>query len=320
MRIALTGSSGLIGKALRASLEADGHEVVRIVRGAGEHASGAGRTAGEQASGAGGTGTGPGTVPWDIDAGTIDAAGLEGLDGVVHLAGEGIAAGRFTAEHKRRVLTSRTRGTALLSRTLAELSSPPPVLLSGSAVGYYGDRGDEELTEDSPPGEGFLSEVCTAWEAETAAAEAAGIRVAHLRTGVVLSTEGGALAKQLLPFKLGLGGRAGKGDQWLAWIGIDDHVRAVRFLLGSDLAGPVDLTAPRPVTNREFVRTLGAVLGRPTLVPIPSVAARLPLGIGPLVDNLLFVSQRVLPKALTDAGFTFEHTELEPCLRALLDR
>ncbi len=298
MRIAVTGSSGLIGSALRASLEADGHRVVRVVR----------------------TGGGPDTVRWDIDAGTIDATGLEGLDGVVHLAGEGIAAGRFTPEHRRRVLESRTRSTALLSRTLAELSEPPPVLLSGSAVGYYGDRGDEELTEASPPGEGFLPEVCVAWEAETAAAEAAGIRVAHLRTGVVLSAEGGALAKQLLPFKLGLGGRAGRGDQWFPWIGIGDHIRAVRFLLGSDRAGPIDLTAPHPVTNREFVRTLGAVLGRPTLVPIPTLATRLPLGIGPLVDNLLFASQRVLPGVLADAGFTFDHAELEPCLRALLDR
>jgi hypothetical protein len=298
MRIAVTGSSGLIGSALCASLEDDGHEVVRVVR----------------------SGGGSGTVRWDIEAGTIDAAGLEGLDGVIHLAGEGIASGRFSDEHKRKVIESRTRGTSLLSRTLAGLDAPPPVLLSGSAIGYYGDRGDEELVETSPPGEGFLPEVCTAWERETAAAEAAGIRVAHLRTGVVLSTEGGALGKQLLPFKLGLGGRAGKGDQWLPWIAIDDHVRAMRFLLETDMQGPVNLTAPHPVRNVEFVRTLGAVLGRPTIIPIPGFTKRLPAGIGPLVDNLLFASLRVLPRVLTDAGFTWRHEQLEPALRDLLDK
>ncbi len=298
MRIAVTGSSGLIGSALRASLEGDGHDVVRVVR----------------------SGEGPDTVRWDIDAGTIDAAGLEGLDGVVHLAGEGIASGRWTEAHKRAVLESRTRGTALLARTLAGLDAPPPVLLSGSAIGYYGDRGDEELTEQSPPGEGFLPEVCVAWEAETAAAEAAGIRVAHLRTGVVLAKEGGALGAQLLPFKLGLGGKAGSGQQWLPWIAVEDHVRAMRFLLEHDIRGPVDLTAPNPVRNVEFVRTLGGVLGRPTIVPQPGFLRKLPLGVGPLVDNLLFASQRVLPRVLEDAGFTWRHETLEPALREILGR
>ena len=307
MRIAVTGSSGLIGSALCASLEGDGHDVVRVVRSP---------AAGERASGAGSTGAG--TVRWDIDAGTIDAAGLEGLDGVVHLAGEGIASGRFTEDHKRTVLESRTKGTALLSRTLAGLDAPPPVLLSGSAIGYYGDRGDEELTESSPPGKGFLPEVCLAWEGATAPAEEAGIRVAHLRTGVVLATEGGALGKQLLPFKLGLGGRAGKGDQWFPWISLDDHVRAMRFLLEADVRGPVDLTAPHPVTNVEFVRTLGAVLGRPTILPVPGFVRKLPAGIGPLVDNLLFASLRVLPRVLEEAGFTWRHDQLEPALRAIL--
>lgn len=298
MRIAVTGSSGLIGRALCAALEADGDEVVRVVR----------------------SGGGPGTVRWDVEAGTIDAAGLEGVDGVVHLAGEGIASGRFSEEHKRAVLESRTKGTSLLSRTLAELDAKPAVLLSGSAIGYYGDRGDEELVETSPPGEGFLPEVCIAWERETSAAEVAGIRVAHLRTGVVLSTDGGALSKQLLPFRLGLGGRAGTGTQWLPWISLEDHVRAMRFLLTADVRGPVNLTAPNPVRNVEFVRTLGAVLRRPTIVPIPAFARKLPLGVGPLVDNLLFSSSRVLPEALTDAGFTWHHDRLEDALRALLAR
>jgi len=298
MRIAVTGSSGLIGSALCASLEGDGHDVVRIVRSDG----------------------GAGRVRWDIGAGTVDAAGLEGLDGVVHLAGEGIASGRWSDDHKRKVLESRTEGTSLLSRTLAGLDAPPPVLLSGSAIGYYGDRGDEELTEASAPGEGFLPEVCVAWEAATRPAEEAGIRVAHLRTGVVLAEEGGALGAQLLPFRLGLGGKAGRGDQWLPWISLEDHVRAMRFLLEADVRGPVDLTAPHPVTNAEFVRTLGTVLRRPTVVPIPGVVRKLPAGVGPLVDNLLFASLRVLPRVLEDAGFTWRHETLEPALREILGR
>ncbi len=297
-RIAVTGSHGLIGEALVRSLQGDGHDVVRIVRGA----------------------PGAGEVRWDLDAGEIDAAGLEGSDGVVHLAGEGIASGRWTEEHKRAVLESRTRGTALLSEALASLDDRPAVLLSGSAIGFYGDRGDEVLTEDSPAGEGFLPELCLAWEAATGLASSAGIRVAHLRTGIVLSPEGGALGKQLLPFKLGLGGRAGAGHQWMPWISLDDEVAAIRFLLDHDVAGPVDLTAPDPVTNADFARTLGAVLHRPAVLPIPRVVSRLPAGIGPLVENLLFSSARVLPEVLTEAGFTFSHTTLEDALRDLLDR
>lgn len=300
MRIAVSGSHGLIGSALVRSLEGDGHQVARLTR------------PGAEAR--------PGDVPWDIEAGTIDAAALEGVDGVVHLAGEGIAAGRWTEEHKRRVRESRTRSTALLAETLATLDAPPAVLLSGSAIGYYGDRGDEELTEASPPGEGFLPELCQAWEAATGMAEAAGIRVAHLRTGIVLSPDGGALAKQLLPFKLGLGGKAGRGDQWQPWIALDDHVRALRFLLEAEVRGPVNLTAPHPVTNATFARTLGRVLGRPAVIPIPRVVTKLPAGIGPLVENLLFSSARVLPAVLSGAGFTFLQPELEPALRHLLDR
>lgn len=300
MRIAVTGSTGLIGTALVRSLEGDGHDVVRITR----------------------AGTAPGRdqVSWDIDAGRIDAAGLEGLDAVVHLAGEGIASGRWTEEHKRRVHDSRAKGTALLSSTLAALDAKPTTLLSGSAVGFYGDRGDEELTERSAAGEGFLPDVCTAWEGATDAAADAGIRVAHLRTGIVLSPDGGALGAQLRPFKLGLGGRAGKGDQWLSWITLVDEVRAIRFLLEADVSGPVNLTAPNPVTNAGFARTLGAVLGRPAVVPIPRLVAKLPLGVGALADNLLFSSARVRPTVLAEAGFTFEHPALEAALRDLLDR
>lgn len=300
MRIAVTGSRGLVGSALVRSLEADGHRVARLVRPGSE--------------------PGPGDVRWDIEAGEIDSAALEGVDGAVHLAGEGIASGRWTAEHRQRVLESRTKGTALLAEALSGLDRPPAVLLSGSAIGYYGDRGDEALTEDSPAGEGFLPDVCRAWEAATGMAGEAGIRVSLLRTGIVLSRDGGALAKQLLPFKLGLGGRAGRGDQWLPWIALDDHVRALRFLLEHEVAGPVNLTAPAPVTNATFARTLGRVLGRPAIVPIPRLVTRLPGGIGPLAENLLFSSAKVLPRALTDAGFTFSHPELEPALRAVLDR
>ncbi|HYI61128.1 MAG TPA: TIGR01777 family oxidoreductase [Acidimicrobiales bacterium] len=300
MRIAVSGSRGLIGSALVRSLQADGHRVARLVRAGGR--------------------VGEGDVRWDIEAGEIDTAALEGVDGVVHLAGEGIAAGRWTDEHKRRVRESRTRGTALLSEALAALDVSPRVLLSGSAVGYYGDRGDEELTEASPAGDGFLPELCTAWEAAAGVARQAGIRVAHLRSGIVLDPEGGALAKQLLPFKLGLGGRAGRGDQWLPWITLADEVRAIRFLLDHDVAGPVNLAAPAPVTNATFARTLGRVLRRPAVIPLPHLLTKLPAGIGPLVDNLLFPSAKVRPAALTEAGFTFEDPELEPALRALLDR
>lgn len=300
MRVAVSGSRGLIGSALVRSLEADGHSVARLVRA--------------------GSSPGPGDVRWDIAGGEVDTAALEGVDAVVHLAGEGIASGRFTEDHKREVRESRTRGTALLAEALASLDRRPAVLLSGSAIGYYGDRGDERLTETSGPGEGFLPELCVAWEGATGMAEQAGIRVAHLRTGIVLSTGGGALAKQLLPFKLGLGGPAGRGDQWLPWITLHDHVRAMRFLLEAEVAGPVDLTAPHPVTSKEFARTLGRVLGRPAVLPIPRFTTKLPLGIGPLVENLLFTSARVLPAALEEAGFAFAHAELEPGLRAVLSR
>jgi len=298
--VAITGSSGLIGSALRRSLADDGHRAIRVVR-------------------AGSTAAGP-TVVWDPGAGTIDRAGLEDVDAIVHLAGEGVASGRFTDEHRRRVKDSRTRGTALLAEALAGLDAKPRVLLSGSAVGYYGDRGDQELTEPSPPGTGFLPEVCTAWEAATGMAEAAGIRVAHLRTGIVLSTEGGALAKQLLPYKLGLGGRAGSGHQWMSWISIDDEVGAIRFLLDHDVSGPVNITAPAPVTNAAFAKALGAALHRPAVVPLPRLLTRLPAGIGDLVESLLFTGARVYPTVLENAGYRFAHESLEAALGALIRR
>ena len=299
MEVAVTGSSGLIGSALVRSLEADGHQVVPVVRRE--------PRPGERA------------VAWDPTGGSIDADALEGVDAVVHLAGEGIAEKRWSAEQKRRILDSRTHGTVLLAGALAGLDRPPAVLLSGSAIGYYGDRGDEVLTEASPPGDIFLSEVCTAWEAAAQAAVDAGIRTAFLRTGIVLDAGGGALAKTLPLFKLGLGGRLGPGTQWWSWISLEDEVRAIRFLLESDVAGPVNLTGPRPVTNAEFTKALGAVLGRPTVLPVPKLGPKLLLG-GELAEQLLFASQRVQPAALEDAGFAFSHPDVEAALRAVLDR
>ena len=295
MKIAITGSTGLLGTALRGRLTADGHDVVPIVR----------RTASE------------GEVSWDPVAGTIDAAGLEGVDGVVNLAGAGIGDERWSDERKRVLVESRTESTDLLARTLAGLDRPPAVLLSGSAIGYYGDRDDEVLTETSAPGDAFLSDLCVAWEAATAPAEAAGIRTAHLRTGIVLSEDGGALAKMLLPFKLGIGGRLGSGKQWMSWISIDDHVRAMLHLLDVDVRGPVDLTAPAPVRNADFTKALGRELGRPTILPIPSIGPRLLLG-KELAQALLYESQRVLPSVLEDSGFVFRHPTIEDALAAVL--
>lgn len=294
MRIAITGASGFIGTALRRSLEADGHTVVSISRSAG----------------------GPGTVRWDPAAGQLDAGALEGLDGVVHLAGEGIADKRWTPSRKAAILESRRQGTTLLADTLASLSEKPPVLVSGSAIGFYGDRGDEVLTEQSGPGADYLAQICLAWEAATAAASDAGIRVAHVRTGIVLGA-GGVLGKMLPLFKLGIGGRLGTGDQWMSWIAIDDEVAAIRFLLDHDVSGPVNLTAPNPVTNRDFTKALGAAVHRPAVVPVPKFGPKLLLG-KELADLLLFGSQRILPEVLTDAGFEFRYPDLESALRNFL--
>lgn len=299
MKILVTGASGLIGTALVAELESAGHEPIRLVR--------RDPLPGEA------------EVRWDPAAGEIDAPSLEGLDGVVHLAGEGIAERRWTEKQKQRILDSRVQGTSLLSGALASLDRPPAVLVSGSAIGAYGDRGDEVLTEDATRGDDFLSDVVRQWEAATAAASAAGLRVAHARTGIVLSAEGGALAAQLPFFRLGLGGRIGSGRQWMSWISITDQVAALLWLLEHDLSGPVNLTAPVPVTNRVFTETLGSVLRRPTLIPLPKPALWVRLG-RELTDALLYSSARVEPAALLASGFAFTHPDLEPALRAVLDR
>ena len=299
MRIAITGSSGLIGGGLARSLEADGHQVVRIVRNA--------------------SSAPPGSVHWDIDRGEIDAAELEGLDGVVHLAGEGIGEKRWTEEQKRKVLESRTKGTQLLADALASLDAKPPVLVSGAAVGVYGNRGDEQLTEASPPGTGFLAEVVVAWEAAAAPAEAAGIRVPRIRTGIVLDADGGALPRMARLCRFGILGKIGSGRQWMSWISLTDEVAAIRFLLSPDCAvqGPVNLTAPGPVTNEVFTKALGRVLHRQTFVPVPSFGPKLLLG-AELATALLLEGQRALPDVLLDAGFEFQHPDLEPALRDVL--
>jgi uncharacterized protein (TIGR01777 family) len=291
VRVAITGSTGFLGSRLVASLTGDGHDVVRVTR--------------------------PQT--WDPDAGTIDATAFEGVDAVVHLAGEGIAEKRWSDEQKRRILESRTKGTTLLAATLAGLTDKPKVLLSGSAMGIYGDRGDEVLTEASAPGDGFLPDVCRAWEAAAKPAVEAGIRTAFLRTGLVLDPKGGALQKMLPLFKLGVGGRIGNGKQWWAWVSVDDWVGAARFLLDHDVRGPVNITGPAPVTNAEFTKALGAVVHRPTALPVPSFGPKLLLG-KELAHDLLLTSLRVMPDVLEREGYAFQHRDVTAALRGVLDR
>ena len=298
LEVVVTGSHGLIGSELVATLQRAGDTVTRLVRAA----------------------TGPGDAAWDIGASTIDAAALEGHDAVVHLAGAGIGDHRWSDAYKREVRDSRTRGTALLCETLAKLERPPRVLVSGSAVGWYGDRGDEELSEASGPGRGFLASVVKEWEAATEAASDAGIRVVRLRSGVVLSGKGGALKKQLLPFKLGAGGKLGSGKQWLSWIALDDEIAAILHLIRREtLRGPVNATAPNPVTNAEFTEALGAVLHRPTVATVPRLALKALFG-GQMATEMLLAGQRVLPRALEASGFRFGFPRVDEALRAMLTR
>ena len=297
MKVLISGATGLIGSALIPVLVGGGHEITRLTRSPG--------------SGGG--------VGWNPDAGEIDTSRLEGHDAVVHLAGENIGEGRWTREKKRRILESRTRGTRLLAEILASLPEPPDVMVSASAVGYYGDRGNELLSEESGAGSDFLAEVCKAWEAAADPARGAGIRVVHPRNGVVLSTEGGALARLLPVFKLGGGGRIGGGRQWSSWIAMDDVVGAIVHALTHDsVEGPVNLVSPNPVTNVEFTRVLGKILNRPTIFPLPAPAARLMLG--EVADALLLASQRVEPAKLKEVGYEFRYPELEGALRHLIGR
>jgi uncharacterized protein (TIGR01777 family) len=254
---------------------------------------------------------------WDPAAGTVDPAALEGLDEVVHLAGETVS-GRWTDAKKERILRSRVDGTRTLSEALAGLERRPRVLVQASAVGYYGDRGAEQLTEDSPPGDGFLSEVVREWEAASRPAEEAGIRVVRLRFGIVLSPAGGALRTMLRPFRLGVGGKLGSGRQWMSWVSIDDVVGAIRHALATEeLAGVANTVAPNPVTNAEFTKTLGRVIGRPTLLPVPGAALRLALG---EFSQEALASTRVVPRRLLETGYEFRHPDLEQALRHVLGR
>jgi uncharacterized protein len=297
MEVAITGASGFIGSALTRSLERDGHTVRPLVR----------RPIDES-----------GAIPWDPAAGTIDGDRLDGVDAVVHLAGAGIGDKRWSAARKREIRESRTRGTDLLARTLAALPRPPAVLVSASAVGFYGDRGDEELTEASRPGDDFLADLVQTWEAAAQPAIDAGIRTAFTRSGIVLSGDGGILPRLALLVRWFVGGRLGSGRQWLSWVSIRDEVAAIRFVIDRDeLSGPVNVTSPTPVTNAQFTRALGAVLRRPTVVPVPAFGPRLVLG-REMADELLFVSQRVLPGVLTDAGYDFAHPDIATALRAVL--
>ncbi|HZI41775.1 MAG TPA: TIGR01777 family oxidoreductase [Gemmatimonadaceae bacterium] len=295
-RIAISGASGFLGCALAVRLRAQGITVQRMRRGA--------RAA-------------PPDLAWRPESGEIDTAALNGVDAVVNLAGAPIAR-RWTERRKREILESRIRGTRLLADTVARLDRKPRVFVSGSAIGIYGSRGDEELDEDSRPGNDFLAQTAAAWEEAAAPASAAGIRVLFLRTGVVLNPAGGALAKLLLPYKLGLGGRVGSGAQWMSWIGLEDWLNAVGFALAANLAGPVNLVAPNPVPNVDFVKTLARVLGRPAMMPLPEAAVELLFG--EMGRSTLLGSQRVHPRRLHEAGFEFSHPTLEQALRAELGR
>jgi len=297
MRVLVSGSHGLIGGALVRRLDGDGHSVVRLVR--------TGATSGDE-------------VAWDPAAGTIDGPALEGFDAVVHLAGEGIGERRWTPEQKRRILDSRAAGTSLLADTLAGLRKKPGVLVSASAVGYYGSRGDEVLDEDSASGEGFLAEVCREWEAAAAPAAGAGIRIVLLRSGVVLDSAGGALRRMLLPFRLGLGGRQGTGRQWMAWISLTDEVGAIHRAVTADgLMGPVNAVAPNPVRNADLVRTIGSVLHRPAILPTPLLPLKMRYG-AEMVEEMLLGSQRVIPRRLQADGYEFVHPTVEDALRSVL--
>jgi uncharacterized protein (TIGR01777 family) len=296
MDVAITGASGLIASALADAVRARGDSVVTVGRGF------------------------DADVRWDPMAGTIDGDGLAGVDAVVHLAGESLGEKKWTPEQKDRILESRVRGTELLATTIAGLATRPAVLVSGSAIGFYGDRGDEQLTEASPPPPpgNFLSDVCVAWEAATANAEAAGIRTVHLRTGIVLSKEGGALGRMLLPFKLGLGGRIGSGRQYMSWVSIDDEIGAILHAVDTDaLHGPLNVTGPAPVTNAEFTKALGAAVHRPTVLPTPLAPHKVVYG-PELVQRVLVEGQRVLPAGLEASGYRFRHRTIAEAFAAAL--
>jgi uncharacterized protein (TIGR01777 family) len=295
-RILVSGSSGLIGTALVPALKASGYEVVRLVRGAS---------------------SGDGQIGWD-PARTLSPESASGFDAVVHLAGESIV-GRWTEDKKQRILESRVQGTRKLVEALAMARQRPRVLISGSASGYYGDRGDEILLEDSPSGQAFTSELCRQWEAATQVAVNAGIRTVQIRLGVVLSAAGGALKKMLPPFRMGVGGNMGSGRQWFSWVDMQDVIGAIQYILKKDgVQGAVNLASPKPVTNAEFTKVLASVLSRPAIFPMPAFAARLVFG--QMADELLLASQRLEPAKLLAGGYLFEKPDLRMALEGILKR
>jgi uncharacterized protein len=296
VKVAVSGASGLIGSALVPALETAGHEVLRLVRREPQAA---------------------GEVEWDPDAGSIDARGLVGVDAIVTLSGENLGK-RWTSKRKAEILQSRVATAGLLARTAVELEPRPTVFVSAGGVGIYGDRGDEILTEESALGEGFPAEVGKAWEAAAEPARAAGLRVVSFRQGIVLSRDGGALARMLTPFKLGVGGRVGSGRQWWSWVSLDDAVAAYRFVLENDVAGPVNLTSPSPATNAQFVRALGKALGRPTVFLVPGLAVKTLFG--EMGETMLLEGQRALPARLLEAGFPFTQPDVGVALERAVER
>ncbi len=297
--IAVSGASGMVGTALAERLQASGRKVVAITRSEGSSY--------EE------------SIRWDPESGLINPGRLESVDAVVHLAGENIAGGRWNEKRKAKIRSSRVQGTRSLVQSIAAVQQRPKVLVCASAIGYYGDRGDQELTESSDPGSGFLVDVCRQWETEAMAAEDLGLRVVCVRIGIVLSPKGGALAKMLLPFKLGVGGVVGSGKQYWSWIGLGDLAKVIAHCIDSnDLRGPVNAVSPNSLTNRDFTKVVGKVLHRPTVVPLPGFAAKLVLG--EMADQLLLASARVVPAKLQADGFQFEHADLEQCLQHELDR
>lgn len=296
-RVAITGASGLVGSYLVSDLQASGHLPLRLVR----------------------RDPGDGEIFWDPERGEVELERLEGLDAVVHLAGESLASGPWTAARKAAIMDSRRKGTEILSRALARLEAPPKVLVSASAIGYYGAHGDEPLDESSPPGTDFLAEVCRAWEAATEPARDAGVRVVNLRIGMILAGHGGALPRMLPPFRMGLGGPLGDGRQVMSWVALEDVIGAIRHAIRTEgLSGPLNATAPHPATNAEFTRTLGRVLGRPAFVPVPAAAIRLMFG--EMGKSLLLAGARVLPRRLLESGYAFQYPDLEAALRHALGR
>ena len=295
MKILVTGASGFIGTALVRHLAANGHEPLPLGR----------------------SRSTANAVVWNPETGEIEVEKLAGIDAVIHLAGENIASGRWTAAKKQRLINSRLKGTHLIAETISKMVRPPSVLVSASAVGYYGDRGNEILREESAPGRGFLADLCVQWEAATEPATRRGIRVVHPRLGIVLARHGGVLGKMLLPFKLGVGGKVGSGNQYMSWITLEDLCSILLYCAQtSNLHGPVNAVTPNPVTNLEFTKALGNALSRPTIFPLPAFVARTALG--EMADELLLYSARVEPRKLNNLRFGFRHSELGAALKGIV--